>query len=139
MRLLLLRHLDRLKTLSSLHKGSVWPSFSNMLRSCERSGPDLSCSDCNVSRVFDAAAFTSFKDVELIDAARQYAAAGDVGSLTLLLQHHPVALGPYILQILEAVPESMDPRMYAAVLPRVNTDRDNIGKLKPSVCSPFIY
>jgi hypothetical protein len=57
MRLLMLRHLDRLDTLLALHKGA-----------------------------FDGEAYNAFREAELPAAAAQYAASGDVSSLTVLLQ-----------------------------------------------------
>ena len=70
--------------------------------------------------VFSAAAYAAFKDADLPEAARQYAAAGDVPSLVTLVQRHPAALGPGVMGVLEALPESMDPRLYAQLLPRVS-------------------
>jgi len=70
--------------------------------------------------VFSAAAYAAFKDADLLEAARQYAAAGDVPSLVTLVQRHPAALGPGVMGVLEALPESMDPRLYAQLLPRVS-------------------
>ncbi|KAG1678031.1 hypothetical protein FOA52_000827 [Chlamydomonas sp. UWO 241] len=91
MRLLMLRHLDRLDTLLALHKG-----------------------------VFDGDAFNAFRHAELLEAAVQYAASGDVSSLTVLLQHHPVVLAPHLLELLDALPESLDPRLYASLLPKAD-------------------
>ena len=126
MRLLLLRHQDRLKTLAALHKG--WGNFRT--GDCGEYDKCVTSNMWHLPRVFDATAFSSFKDVELIEAARQYAAAGDMSSLNVIVQHHPLALGPSILQILEAIPETMDPRLYAALLPRVREAIRDKGRIR---------
>ncbi|GAX79632.1 hypothetical protein CEUSTIGMA_g7073.t1 [Chlamydomonas eustigma] len=98
MRLMMLSQLDRLKTLKAVHKG-----------------------------IFDGAAFSAFKEVTIQEAALQYAAAGDVSALALMLQHHPVVLGAALLGVLDALPETLDPRLYAQLLPKV----DGLPSLNP--------
>jgi hypothetical protein len=71
-------------------------------------------------RIFDGAAYTAFKEVTIQGAALQYAAVGDVSALAVMLQHHPVLLGPALLGVLEALPETLDPRLYAQLLPKVS-------------------
>lgn len=53
-------------------------------------------------------------------AAAALAAAGNVAGLAVLLQRHKSTLAPRLLQLLSALPESLDPRMYAALIPRAS-------------------
>jgi hypothetical protein len=36
----------------------------------------------------------------------------------VLLQRHRHSIGPYLLQVLSSLPETLDPRKYAQLLPR---------------------
>ncbi len=55
----------------------------------------------------------------LLDASRGFAAAGDVHALELLLRRHPLALQPFLLDVLSAVPESLPVEQYSGLLPQV--------------------
>lgn len=55
-------------------------------------------------------------------AAAALAAAGNVAGLQVLLQRHKSTLGPRLLQLLSALPESLDPRMYAALILRASAN-----------------
>ena len=69
---------------------------------------------------WDADAFAAFCATPLPDAAAALAAAGDAAGLALLVARHPAALGPRLLRLLAALPETLDPRTYAALLPRAD-------------------
>lgn len=93
MRLLLLRHKDRLDTyLIMQSKSPGW----------------------------DVEAFASFRDSDMISVAKELAGCGDVSRLSALIQRHSRILGPFLLDILDQVPESLDPRLYAQLLPKVS-------------------
>jgi hypothetical protein len=51
-------------------------------------------------------------------AAAAVAASGNVAGLAVLLARHKTTLAPRLLQLLSALPESLDPRTYASLLPR---------------------
>jgi hypothetical protein len=92
MRLLLLRHMDRLETYLSIQsKPLLW----------------------------DAEAFASFRDSDMPSVAKELAGCGEIAKLSLLFQRHHWTLGPYLLEVLGQVPESLDPRLYAQLLPKV--------------------
>ncbi|KAG2437019.1 hypothetical protein HYH02_011450 [Chlamydomonas schloesseri] len=96
-RLRLLRHLDRLEVLLAAQGG-----------------------------VYDAAAYAAFRDLPLAAAAGSWAALGGVGPLTALAAAYPAALspsapGPLMLGVLSRLPETLSPRLYGALLPRVDS------------------
>lgn len=47
------------------------------------------------------------------------AATGDVSALGVLLHRHPLSLRPVWLQLLDALPETLHPRVCSYLLPRV--------------------
>lgn len=47
-------------------------------------------------------------------------AQGDVHALSVLLAAHPHALAPSLLNLLRALPETLDPREYQHLLPRAD-------------------
>lgn len=80
----------------------------------------LACSH----RAYDAAAYAAFRDLPLPAAAGSWAALGGVGPLTALAAAYPAALspaapGPLLLGVLSRLPETLSPRLYGALLPRV--------------------
>jgi hypothetical protein len=72
-------------------------------------------------RPFDADAFAAFRAATLPAFAAARAAAGDVASLWVLLQRHPAALGRRLLPLLSTLPEALDPKAYASLLPHAAT------------------
>lgn len=80
----------------------------------------LSTNACPACRQYDAAAYASFRDTALQQAASEWAAAGAVAALQVLAAAYPRLLqGRLLLRVLELMPESLSPRMYAALLPKV--------------------
>jgi hypothetical protein len=69
----------------------------------------------------DPAAYEAFRSAPLPAAAAALAASGAAGALAALVQRHPAALGPHLLGLLSALPETLDPRTYSALLPRADT------------------
>lgn len=69
-------------------------------------------------RSFDQESYESFRSIPLPHAAAAFAATCSVHALQVLLQRHPHALGHHLLQLLSALPETLDPRQYSALLPR---------------------
>ena len=70
-------------------------------------------------RCYDPAAFTLFRDCSLADSAAAYAAEGEVACIEKLLLHHPVTVMPRLLEILDSIPETLPPRAYLHLLPKV--------------------
>jgi hypothetical protein len=69
---------------------------------------------------YDPELFAVLRTEPLRKAAAALAAAGNVAALQVLLQRHKSTLGPRLLQLLSALPESLDPRMYAALILRAS-------------------
>jgi hypothetical protein len=69
----------------------------------------------------DPAAFEAFRAAPLPAAALSLAATGNVAALAVLIQRHPAAVGPHLLRVLSALPETLDPRTYSALLPRADS------------------
>jgi len=69
----------------------------------------------------DPAAYEAFRSAPLPSAATALAATGNVAALAVLLQRHPAALGPHLLRVLSALPETLDPRTYSSLLPRADS------------------
>ena len=88
-RLQLFSHADRLETLQQLTK-----------------------------RDYDANAYQAFRSEPLLTAATALAVTGAVAPLGLLLQRHPAALQPHLLQLLSALPEVVGPRTLSQLLPK---------------------
>ncbi|KAG2491906.1 hypothetical protein HYH03_009857 [Edaphochlamys debaryana] len=79
-------------------------------------------------RTFDAAAFAAFRDLPLSAAAGSWAALGAVGPLAVLSQHYPAGLsGGTLLGVLSRLPEDLSPRLYSALLPKVDSDAASAG------------
>eukprot|EP00798_Chlamydomonas_sp_ICE-L_P021354 gene21354-28290_t len=72
--------------------------------------------------VIDPDAFKAFRDASLYDAASEWACLGDITSLALLVQRHPLELGPCLLDVVGQLPETLDPRLYSSLLPRIGAD-----------------
>lgn len=70
---------------------------------------------------YDPELFSVLRTEPLPKAAAALAAAGNVAGLTVLLQRHKSTLAPRLLQLLSALPESLDPRMFAALIPRASS------------------
>ena len=88
LRLTLLAHLDRLDTLHAVHLGNFAP-----------------------------AAYAAFREADLGDAAVALAAAGNPRAAEQLLRRHPLSAAPRLLDVLDAMPDTMPPSQYAALLP----------------------
>lgn len=71
---------------------------------------------------YDPELFSVLRTEPLPKAAAALAAAGNVAGLAILLQRHKSTLAPRLLQLLSALPESLDPRMYAALIPRASAN-----------------
>lgn len=71
---------------------------------------------------YDPELFSVLRTEPLPKAAAALAAAGNVAGLAVLLQRHKSTLAPRLLQLLSALPESLDPRMYAALIPRASSN-----------------
>ncbi|GIL74909.1 hypothetical protein Vretimale_2528 [Volvox reticuliferus] len=72
-------------------------------------------------RTFNSAAYNAFRDLPVATAAGSWAATGAVGPLAVLAQHYPASLsGPVLLGVLSRLPETINPRLYSALLPRVD-------------------
>jgi len=69
---------------------------------------------------YDPEMFAVLRTEPLPKAAAAFAAAGNVAGLAVLLQRHKSTLAPRLLQLLSALPESLDPRIYASLVPRVS-------------------
>jgi hypothetical protein len=95
---------------------------------CQHYIPLLSCAaaspDCNAAsqalnrRTYDPSVFEALRHEDIRHAAAALAATGHVAGLQLLLQRHRAALQPRLLALLSSLPESLDPRTYAALIPR---------------------
>lgn len=56
----------------------------------------------------------------MAQAASSWAALGAVGPLAVLLQHYPASLaGQVLLGVLAQLPETLNPRLYSSMLPKV--------------------
>ncbi|EFJ42827.1 hypothetical protein VOLCADRAFT_107073 [Volvox carteri f. nagariensis] len=70
-------------------------------------------------RTFNPSAYAAFRDLSLAAAAGSWAATGALGPLAVLAQHYPASLsGPVLLGVLSRLPETINPRLYSALLPR---------------------
>lgn len=70
---------------------------------------------------WNPAAFASLRDCTIAEAAAALASAGRLAALPLLLQRHPRALLPSVLEVLTAIPETLDPKQYAPLLRQVGS------------------
>jgi hypothetical protein len=70
-------------------------------------------------RGYEPSAFEALRDAPLLEVATSWASLGDITALSTLLYYHPFALGPHWLTVLSALPETVDPRTIAHLLPRV--------------------
>ncbi len=70
-------------------------------------------------RAYSAAAFEEFKDASLKAIAAALARCGALGLLQALLRAHPYSLAPHLLQLLDALPETLPPAAYLHLLPQV--------------------
>ncbi|GLI69541.1 hypothetical protein VaNZ11_014186 [Volvox africanus] len=85
-------------------------------------------------RTFNPAAYTAFRDLPVAAAAGSWAATGAVGPLAVLAQHYPASLsGPVLLGVLSRLPETINPRLYSALLPRVDGEGSSAPPLTPPV------
>jgi hypothetical protein len=64
--------------------------------------------------------FSLLRTEPLPRAAAALAACGNVAGLAVLLQRHKTSLAPRLLQLLSGLPESLDARTYASLLPRAS-------------------
>ncbi|CAM6100690.1 unnamed protein product [Calypogeia fissa] len=58
-----------------------------------------------------------FRSAPLHEVAFGFAERGKSGPLSLLFKRHTYSLAPYILQLLNAIPETLPPRTYSQLLP----------------------
>jgi hypothetical protein len=58
-----------------------------------------------------------FRSAPLHEVAFGFAERGKTGALALLFKRHTYSLAPYILQLLDAIPEALPPRTYNQLLP----------------------
>ena len=70
-------------------------------------------------RAWVPAAYASFRDCTVAEAAAALAAAGRLAALPLLLQRHPRALVPAALDALGSAAETLDAKQYMPVLRQV--------------------
>ena len=85
--------------------------------------------------------FQALRHEDPLRAAATLAAAGNVAGLQLLLQRHRAALHPKLLLLLSQIPETVDPRMYAALIPRAGVNGSSAaaagaGSAAAAVTSP---
>ncbi|XP_027159570.1 MAG2-interacting protein 2 [Coffea eugenioides] len=66
---------------------------------------------------FSAQEYNKFRNLPINDAAVALAETGKIGALNLLFKRHPYSLGPYILEVLAAIPETVPVQSYAQLLP----------------------
>lgn len=71
-----------------------------------------------VCRAFDHAGYAEFRDCSLKDAAMEFASSGLTEAVKKLLQRHPYALMPHVLEILSCFPETLIPKSYIGILPK---------------------
>ncbi len=89
-------------------------------RHCADTGPCATASFF-ARRTFDPAAFAAFRDLPLAAAAGSWAATGALGPLQLLQQHYPASMaGAVLLGVLSRIPETVNPRLYGGLLPKVS-------------------
>lgn len=67
--------------------------------------------------VYDAAAYAEYRDADLQQAAQSFAAMGNTRGVAAILRHHPNAVRCHLLATLSCIPETVDPRSYADLLP----------------------
>lgn len=89
-RLRLLQYKERLETFLGIHMGRFFPNE-----------------------------FAAFRSSDLHAVAVEYAEGGKMGSLDLLLKRHQYSLAPFLLSILDAVPETIPPHSYGQLLPEL--------------------
>lgn len=65
---------------------------------------------------------SQFRAMELSEAASAYAQIGHLAALQVLLQRHPAALWPHVIDVLCQLPESLHPRLYGFLLPTASGD-----------------
>ena len=70
-------------------------------------------------RAWRPATFASLRNCTVAEAASAAAGASRLALLPLLLQRHPHALAPSALDVLAAVPETVEPKQYAPLLRQV--------------------
>ena len=78
---------------------------------------------CLDHRAWNPAAYAALRDCTVAEAALALAAAGRLGALPVLLQRHPRALLPSVLDALSAIPETAEVKQYAPLLRQVGVKR----------------
>lgn len=69
--------------------------------------------------VWHPQAYAALRSCTVAEAASALARAGRLAALPLLLQRHPHALLPSLLDVLACIPETVDAKQYAPLLRRV--------------------
>lgn len=91
----------------------AWPGAANQsCRPCLPITPAL-------GSTWSPEAYAALRDCTVADAAAALARAGRTAALPLLLQRHPHALLPSLLDALACVPETADVKQYAPLLRQV--------------------
>ncbi|CAI9086949.1 OLC1v1020891C1 [Oldenlandia corymbosa var. corymbosa] len=66
---------------------------------------------------FSAQGYHKFRCAPINKAAIALAENGKIGALNLLFKRHPYSLSPFVLEILDAIPETLSVQSYAHLLP----------------------
>ena len=80
----------------------------------------------HAARAWTPAAFAALRDRTVAQAASALAAAGQLAALPLLLDLHPRALAPSVLDVLDCIPETVPAKQLAPLLRQVGGRRDGV-------------
>lgn len=89
------------------------------MHACSVHHGECACVCLRVCSVYDDESFADLRSAPLVEAAQAWAALGNVRALCLVLGAAPSVLGPHLLTLLNCLPETLDPRSYSQLLPRV--------------------
>ncbi|ETO73275.1 hypothetical protein F444_10768, partial [Phytophthora nicotianae P1976] len=93
---------------------------------CEEEG--VSTTSMAGDQLFDGTTYVLFRTSSILSIAKQFAREGRVSALTILLHRHGWNLLPHWLNILELLPPSVSPSIYATLLPAVPTQIEDEGQ-----------
>ncbi|GMF47440.1 unnamed protein product [Phytophthora fragariaefolia] len=89
----------------------------------------VSITSVAADHIFDGVAYAQFRSSSVLTAAKQFAREGRVCALGVLLRRNAWNLLPQWFDILELLPPSVPPSMYASLLPAIASQIEDDGQL----------
>uniref|UniRef100_A0AAV1VPI2 RZZ complex subunit KNTC1/ROD C-terminal domain-containing protein n=1 Tax=Peronospora matthiolae TaxID=2874970 RepID=A0AAV1VPI2_9STRA len=92
---------------------------------CEEDG--MSAMPVAADNLFDGATFALFRSLPMLSLAKQFAREGRVTALKVVLHRNGWNLLPYWMDVLEQIPSSVSPFLYAELLPVISAQKEKYG------------